>query len=153
MDIGFGDIVTPSAQRLTYPCFIDSLPQADILAYSLESVVAEKFQAMIDLSEFNSRYKDFYDVYKILSSYAVDDVVLTEAIQATFLNRGTHYRPNHPLFTGDFARDAERNRQWKLSYYNAIIPLGNDTEVIATTLWGHIALQDAFQTEAGVSDF
>ena len=38
-------------------------------------------------------------------------------------------------------------------YYNAIIPLGNDTELIATTLWGHIALQDAFQTEAGVSDF
>lgn len=114
MDIGFGDIVTPSAQRLTYPCFIDSLPQADILAYSLESVVAEKFQAMLDLSEFNSRYKDFYDIYKILSSYAVDDVVLTKAIQATFINRGTHYRPNHPLFTGDFARDAEHHRQWKL---------------------------------------
>lgn len=112
MDIGFGDIVTPSAQRLTYPSFIESLPQADILAYSLESVVAEKFQAMIDLSVFNSRYKDFYDVYKILNSSAINDMVLSEAIKATFRNRGTRYRPNHPLFSEDFAKDTERNKQW-----------------------------------------
>lgn len=112
MDIGFGDVVTPAPWELNYPSFLESLPQANILAYSLESVVAEKFQAMIDLAEFNSRYKDFYDVYKILSRYAINDVMLTEAIQATFKNRGTLYRPNHPLFTVDFAKDTNRNRQW-----------------------------------------
>lgn len=112
MDIGFGDIVTPSAWKLAYPSFIDSLPQANILAYSLESVVAEKFQAMIELSEFNSRYKDFYDVYKILNSYTIDDAILSEAIKATFKNRKTYYQPNHMLFTKDFAKDAERNQQW-----------------------------------------
>lgn len=112
LDIGFGDIVTPSPCELHYPSFLESLPQANILAYSLESVVAEKFQAMIDLSEFNSRYKDFYDVYRILSRYTIDDAVLAEAIRATFKNRGTLYRSNHPLFTAEFAKDANRNRQW-----------------------------------------
>lgn len=66
MDIGFGDVVTPQPLELSYPSLMDELPQATIMAYSLESVVAEKFQAMIELSEVNSRYKDFYDVYKIL---------------------------------------------------------------------------------------
>lgn len=112
MDIGFGDVVTPSAWTLVYPSFIDSLPQANILAYSLESVIAEKFQAMIDLSEFNSRYKDFYDVYKILNNYPIDNAILAEAVKATFKNRETYYQPNHPLFTDGFAKDVIRNEQW-----------------------------------------
>lgn len=112
MDIGFGDIVTPSAYPLVYPSFIDSLPQANIMAYSLESVIAEKFQAMIDLSEFNSRYKDFYDVYKILNSHSIDNTILAEAVKATFKNRETYYQPNHPLFTESFAKDVIRNEQW-----------------------------------------
>ena len=87
MDIGFGDVIIPTAQKLTYPVLIDGLPVPIVLAYSLESVVAEKFQAMIELSEVNSRYKDFYDVYKILSIQQPDDVILSDAIQVTFNNK------------------------------------------------------------------
>lgn len=38
-------------------------------------------------------------------------------------------------------------------YYNAVIPLGKDVELIATTLWAHIPLQHAFRTESAISDF
>lgn len=38
-------------------------------------------------------------------------------------------------------------------HYNAVIPLGNDIELIATTLWSHILLQDAYETEAAITDF
>nr|WP_203558402.1 nucleotidyl transferase AbiEii/AbiGii toxin family protein [Bacteroides sp. 519] len=113
MDIGFGDIITPSAQNLTYPVLMDELPAPEILAYSLESVVAEKFQAMIELSEVNSRYKDFYDVYKILSTQELDNTTLSKAVQATFNNRGTSYQNTHPLFTESFRNDENRNTQWK----------------------------------------
>lgn len=113
MDIGFGDVIIPTAQNLTYPVLMDELPAPEILAYSLESVVAEKFQAMIELSELNSRYKDFYDVYKILSSRQLDDAILSEAIQATFNNRETFYQEDHPLFTEQFAKNESRNTQWK----------------------------------------
>lgn len=54
MDIGFGDVVTPAPQALTFPVLIDTMPQAEIMAYSLETVVAEKFHAMIALSLANS---------------------------------------------------------------------------------------------------
>lgn len=59
MDIGFGDVVTPAPQELAFPALIDTVPQAEIKAYSLETVVAEKFHAMIVLSLANSRMKDF----------------------------------------------------------------------------------------------
>ena len=62
-----------------------------ILAYSLETVVAEKFQAMISLSLGNSRMKDFFDVYQILSKQTLDSATLSEAIKATFANRGTEF--------------------------------------------------------------
>ena len=72
MDIGFGDVVTPAPQELAFPALIDTVPQAEIKAYSLETVVAEKFHAMIVLSLANSRMKDFFDVYRILVTGKVD---------------------------------------------------------------------------------
>jgi hypothetical protein len=112
-DIGFGDIIIPAAHDLSYPTLMKELPTPHILACSLETVVAEKFQAMIDLSEVNSRYKDFYDVYRILGTQAFDEIVLREAVHATFKNRQTMYQDKHPLFTENFAKDAKRNTQWK----------------------------------------
>ena len=113
IDIGFGDVVTPNPQPLSYPVLMEELPSPEILAYSLETVVAEKFQAMIDLSEANSRYKDFYDVYKILKTQPLDGNTLTEAIQATFQNRKTVYQGKHPLFSNEFATNKNRNSHWK----------------------------------------
>jgi hypothetical protein len=113
IDIGFGDIVTPIAQPLTYPTLMEEFPHPNILAYSLETVVAEKFQAMIEFSEVNSRYKDFYDVYKIIRSQNLNETILQEAIFATFKNRGTEYMEDHSLFRKSFATNENRNMQWK----------------------------------------
>ena len=66
MDIGFGDVITPCPSELDYPNLIDGFPATNILAYSLETVIAEKFQTVIVRAEANSRMKDFYDLYTIL---------------------------------------------------------------------------------------
>lgn len=108
MDVGFGDVVTPAPQELAFPALIDTVPQAEIKAYSLETVVAEKFHAMIVLSLANSRMKDFFDVYRILLTDRVDSEVLSDAIRSTFANRGTGYRENHPLFTEEFFSSKDR---------------------------------------------
>ncbi len=113
MDIGFGDVITPSPQQLAFPVLIGTAPGANILAYSLETVVAEKFQTMISLSLGNSRMKDFFDVYQILSKQTLDPDTLSEAIKATFANRGTDYKANHPLFSEDFFTDSNRSLYWK----------------------------------------
>ena len=113
MDIGFGDVVTPGPQDLQYPLLLENVPGMSILAYSLETVVAEKFEAMISLSVNNSRMKDFFDVYGILNARKLDKETLTDAIKNTFRNRGTSYMDNHPLFTDDFYKDTNRIVQWK----------------------------------------
>ena len=54
IDIGFGDVVTPKPDFMVYPTLLD-MDAPEIKAYSRETVIAEKFEAMIDLSESNSR--------------------------------------------------------------------------------------------------
>ncbi len=112
MDIGFGDIITPGAQNLDYPLALGNLPQASILAYSIETLLAEKFEAMISLGEDNSRMKDFFDVYTILHSFFINDSILKEAIYQTFQNRHTHYTETPTLFSDSFAESHKRELQW-----------------------------------------
>ena len=112
MDIGFGDIIIQEAVELDYPLLIEGLPPVNIGAYSLETVVAEKFQTMIDRAESNSRMKDFFDVYGILSRGKVEQVMLAEAIREVFANRGTGYTTDHPLFNPEFEKEPARLRMW-----------------------------------------
>lgn len=113
MDIGFGDVITPKPEELDYPVLLKETPAVNIMAYSLETVVAEKFQAMIDLAEENSRMKDFFDVYRILESNKVNEEMLQQAITATFSNRETGYKPDHILFAEEFVKSPTRIAFWK----------------------------------------
>ena len=113
IDIGFGDLVIPSPVRLNYPVLLPGSEMPVIQAYSLETVIAEKFEAMIDLSTLNSRMKDFYDVYIILTTQHIDLKLLEKAIHVTFHNRSTSFTPDHALFSPSFATDPGRVRQWK----------------------------------------
>ena len=112
MDIGFRDIVIPQPAELDYPVLLADFPSTNIMAYSLETVVAEKFQTMVERTTFNSRMKDFFDLYRICSTQSLDDTLLQEAIQATFENRETHYSENHIFFSDKFAQDTELNQRW-----------------------------------------
>lgn len=112
MDIGFGDVITPCPSELDYPNLIDGFPATNILAYSLETVIAEKFQTVIVRAEANSRMKDFYDLYTILHGGKYDSEILSEAINATFENRQTVYTDNHIVFSNDFANNTDLNTRW-----------------------------------------
>ncbi|TRZ78369.1 MAG: nucleotidyl transferase AbiEii/AbiGii toxin family protein [Deltaproteobacteria bacterium] len=113
VDIGFGDIVIPAPVQINYPTLLHESKIPIVQAYSLETVVAEKFEAMIDLSVFNSRMKDFYDIYQILITQHLNPKNLEKAIRETFRNRNTIFTPDHALFSNTFPTDINRQRQWK----------------------------------------
>lgn len=113
VDIGFGDVVTPYPLTLDYPLLLPNLPAVELYAYSLETMIAEKFHTMVDRDESNSRMKDFFDVYQLFTYHEVDDTFLEEAIVSTFRNRNTFYRDNLGLFSDKFAEDERRNVWWK----------------------------------------
>ena len=112
MDIGFGDIITPQPVNIDYPLLLDNLPSANILAYSLETVIAEKFHAIVDLADQNSRMKDYYDLYNILLSEQYDVNILQQAIKRTFENRHTAYNPNTMFFRSDFVVNDQMQVRW-----------------------------------------
>ena len=112
MDIGFGDVVSPCPMSLDYPLLLTNIPSIQIQAYSLETVIAEKFHTMIDRDVTNSRMKDFYDCHQLLTRHHINDQTLYDAICATFDNRQLEYNPDLQLFTPEFAADAKRNVRW-----------------------------------------
>lgn len=113
MDIGFGDVVTPSPVNLDFPILLEHLPCANILAYSLETVIAEKMHAIIDLADQSSRMKDYYDLHRILKEKKYDSEVLQEAIIRTFENRHTPYDENTMFFRKDFGINQQMEVRWK----------------------------------------
>ena len=113
IDVGFGDVIVPQPAQLDYPLLIEGLPAVNVETYSLETVVAEKFQTMIDRGTINSRMKDFFDVYSILKAGKVDEALLKEAVAEVFANRGTEMDADNVVFTDDFAQDGMRQTMWK----------------------------------------
>ena len=112
-DIGFGDSVYPAAETRPYPRLLE-LPPASLRVYPIETVIAEKFEAMVNLGHSNSRMKDFYDIDFLSNRFTIDGHDLTEAIDRTFAHRKTPIPTVAPLaLTDDFAEDAGKMSQWK----------------------------------------
>lgn len=112
IDIGFGDVVTPCPVTIEFPLLLQEIPAIQIKAYSIETVIAEKFHAMIDRDEKNSRMKDFFDCYQIFKTKEISSDTLNDAIYATFENRGLRFNENLKLFSEDFAKDNIRVVRW-----------------------------------------
>ena len=121
MDVGFGDVVTPHPVSLDYPLLLEGLPEASILAYSTETVIAEKMHAIIDLADQSSRMKDYYDIYHLLTSFQYDTVILQDAINRTFENRYTPYNAGTMFFREDFPNHPQMQVRWSAFLRKAAI--------------------------------
>lgn len=113
IDIGFGDAIEPGVEEINLPVMLD-LPAPRLRAYPRETVVAEKFQAMVLFGLANTRMKDYYDIWILSRSYAFDAESLSRAIAATFERRGTAIPEDLPdALTPAFSADATKQRQWE----------------------------------------
>lgn len=112
VDIGFGDSIEPGLESIDYPALLD-LPAPKLRAYAPETVIAEKFQAMVALGRANSRMKDFYDVWILTKTFDFAQDRLSRAIAATFARRQTAIPADLPdALTTAFAEDPLKQRQW-----------------------------------------
>jgi len=130
IDIGFGDAVEPGLTEVELPVLLD-LPSPRLRAYPRETVIAEKFQAMVALGRANSRMKDFYDVWLLSRSYACESDGLARAIAATFARRNTPIPTGVPdALTSAFAEDPAKQRAWTSFVQNVAFPVGSLAEVV-----------------------
>jgi predicted nucleotidyltransferase component of viral defense system len=112
VDIGFGDAVEPGVEDIDLPVLLD-MPSPHLRAYPIETVIAEKFHAMVALGRANSRMKDYYDVWMLTSTFEIEPERLQRAITATFARRTTLVPTEVPDGLSDaFAADPGKQRQW-----------------------------------------
>lgn len=112
VDVGFGDVIYPDALMMDYPTLID-FEAPRLKMYSLESAVAEKFEAIVSLGIATSRMKDFYDIHFFASSKEFDLLTLHNALMATFNNRNTSIEKRHSVFNDKFKDDENLNTLWE----------------------------------------
>ncbi len=112
VDIGFGDAVIPAPIEVDYPTIL-KMNAPRLLVYSRESVVAEKFQAMVFLGILNSRMKDFYDIWTLTRGMGFEGPLLARAIRATFEHRTMALPAETPIaLTNQFASNPTKQAQW-----------------------------------------
>ncbi len=112
IDIGFGDVVIPKPAEIEFPVLLETNEIPLVQAYTLESSIAEKFEAMIKLSFLNSRMKDFYDIYILSNRKTFEGRILQEAIIQTFERRRTKFEKNPLIFQDLFINSSEKQREW-----------------------------------------
>src|SRR5258708_10794068 len=98
--MGCGDAATPVAVEIDYPTLLDA-PAPHLRAYPVETVVAEKFEALVTLGMANSRLKDFYDLWLIARTFELRESVVVDAVRRTFERRETALPTGAPVGLSD----------------------------------------------------
>ena len=132
VDIGVGDVIVPNAQRRNIQTQLDGFEKPEILTYSLESTIAEKFDAILQRFELTGRMKDFYDIYYLSHTFDFDGLKLQTAIQETLQNRGTAYEKDS--FDRILALPDDEEMQTKWRYF--MKTLGNPETLFSAVMDG-----------------
>ncbi|MDB5581512.1 MAG: hypothetical protein JWR80_6688 [Bradyrhizobium sp.] len=113
VDIGFGDHVYPAPKREEFPGLLADMPVARVLMYPPETVIAEKFEAMISMGLINSRVKDFYDLWIATGTFAFELSSVVEAVNGTLRQRETAIPNEMPVGLGAaFAASVAERGLW-----------------------------------------
>ncbi len=110
LDIGIGDVVYPDPILREYPSMLD-MPSGQLLTYPLETVVAEKTEALLCLGMVNSRLKDYYDLWRISETCRFDSKMLTEALLRTCRHRRTTLQSEPTGLSVEYAK--EKRQSWQ----------------------------------------
>lgn len=113
VDIGVGDIIVPKAEKRTINTQLPDFEMPVIKTYSLESTIAEKFDAILQRFELTGRMKDFYDIYYLARTFDFDSAKLQAAIFETLQRRGTPYDKDSFKRIVELSKDEDMQKRWK----------------------------------------
>lgn len=113
IDFGVGDVIVPKQEKRAIPTQLDDFDSPTINTYSLETTIAEKLDAILDLMEFSSRMKDYYDIYYLAMHFEFDSDTLTEAMRKTFENRNHHFTMEQFNQVMSFGDNESMQKKWQ----------------------------------------
>lgn len=112
LDIGFGDTITAGPVEIEFPTLLN-FPAPKLKVYSIETAIAEKFEAIVSLQLQTSRMKDFYDILFFAEHYNFKKEILIQAVTTTFNNRSTDLELSKAIFEDQFKNKERFQNLWK----------------------------------------
>lgn len=113
IDFSVGDMTVPKQEKRKIPTQLEDFTAPMINTYSLETTVAEKIDAILNLMEFSSRMKDYYDIYYLANKFDFDGALLAEAMKKTFANRNHSFTVEQFEQVMAFDGDEAMRKKWK----------------------------------------
>lgn len=113
VDIGVGDIIVPKAEERKINTQLPDFEKPVIKTYSLESTIAEKFDAILQRFELTGRMKDFYDIYYLARTFDFEGEKLRTAIFETLQKRETYYERDSFKRILKLSEDEEMQKRWR----------------------------------------
>ncbi|MDD3000355.1 MAG: nucleotidyl transferase AbiEii/AbiGii toxin family protein [Candidatus Riflebacteria bacterium] len=132
IDIGVGDIIIPRKQKQKVPTQLEDFTAPNINAYSIETTIAEKLDAILTLMEFSSRMKDYYDIYYLANHFNFEGNILVKALKNTFKNRNHSFTNEHFEQIMSFYTNEAMQKKWKAFSKKVKIEVDNFKTVIDT---------------------
>ena len=119
IDITVGDPITPRELEFRYKCMFDD-SYINIMAFNRETIIAEKFETFITDNIMNTRAKDFYDLYILLTRFydELNKDTLVKAIKNTFKRRETNYDVENIVKTFNLIKESDKLKQNFKNYKN-----------------------------------
>ena len=155
VDIGVGDAINPPPTRSAYPTLLDQ-PQPVVWVYPRETLIAEKFAAMVVLGRRNSRIKDVWDIAALATDFSFEGPALQRAVRATLLKRsaltGTEVAALRPTYYDEPDRQgmwSRFRRQIELQGYDphSLAEAGAVVRAFLTPVWSSILHEEPFEME------
>lgn len=113
VDIGVGDVIIPNSEQRKVITQLPDFESPEITTYSLESTIAEKFDAILQRFELTGRMKDFFDIYYLAQTFDFDGQKLQKAIFETLKNRGTTFNENSFVRIAELEEDPDMQIKWR----------------------------------------
>lgn len=132
IDIGSGDVIIPNSEQRKVTTQLPNFESPEITTYSLESTIAEKFDAILQRFELTGRMKDFFDIYYLSKRFDFDGRKLQKAIFETLKNRGTVFDENSFVRVVGLEEDADMQIKWRYFLKN----MKSDTLAFGTVISG-----------------
>lgn len=90
IDISTGDIITPRAILYKFHEMFDENSSYELWVYNIETILAEKIETILHRGIFNTRPRDFYDIYALTKTQVFDKDIFLDALKSTSSHRGTY---------------------------------------------------------------
>ncbi|MCF6268777.1 MAG: nucleotidyl transferase AbiEii/AbiGii toxin family protein [Melioribacteraceae bacterium] len=111
IDIGFDDKIIGGPTEIEFPTLLN-LPAPQLKVYSIETAIAEKFEAIVSLQLQTSRFKDFYDILFFAENHRFNNQTLKKSMEATFQHRKTELTLRNHIYEDNFKNNKQLQKNW-----------------------------------------